>query len=107
MELHAAIYVDNCRVARSFNAHQPIARRSDPIEVHLPDLEILLAGGDDGVLHVQLLREALDRAPARVRMLDVGRLVQLEELELAVRQPEEPAPAFVLQTEPAVLLHGP
>src|SRR5437667_1652624 len=54
---------------------------------------------------MQLLRKALDRAPARVRMLDVGLLVQLEEFELAVRQPEELAPALALQAEPAVLLH--
>src|SRR6266699_1137604 len=105
MELYAAIYVDNRPVARSFHGHQPVARRADAVEVQLPHLEVLLAGGDDSVLHVEFFCEALDRAPARVRMLDIGRLVQLEELELLIGQLEKLPPAFALQAEPAVLPH--
>src|SRR6266699_2881667 len=104
MELYAAIWT-TARVARSFNAHQPVARRADTVEVQLPHLEVLLAGGDDRVLHVEFFREALDRAPARVRMLDVGRLVQLEEFQILIGQLEELPPALALQAEPAVLLH--
>src|SRR5205823_6568791 len=80
-----------------------VPRLADPVQVKLPHLEVLLAGGDDCVLHVEFFRKALDCAPARVRMLDVGPLVQLEEFELAVRQAEELSPALPLQAEPAVL----
>src|SRR5258706_6580552 len=82
---------------------EPVPGLPDPIEIHLPNLEVFLAGGDDGLLHVQLLREALHRAPAGVGMLDVGLLVQLEELELAVGQIEQLSPPLALKTEPAVL----
>src|SRR6267143_3849017 len=84
---------------------QAIARLADPVQVQLPHLEVLLAGIDHGVFHVQLPGETLDRAPARVGMLDVRLLVQLEELELAIRQPEELPPSRPLQAEPAVFLH--
>src|SRR5712671_6484285 len=84
---------------------QPVPRFTDPVQIQLPYLEILLAGIDHRVFHVQLLRETLDRAPARVGMLDVGLLVQLEELELAVRQAEKLPPALAFQAEPAVLFH--
>src|SRR5712691_7105548 len=94
-------------LSRSFNGHQPVARRADAVEVQLPHLEVLLAGGDDRVFHVEFFCEALDRAPARVRMLDIGRLVQLEELKLIIRQTEEFSPALALKAEPAVLLHDP
>src|SRR6266699_1304826 len=106
MELYAAIWT-TARVARSFNAHQPVARRADTVEVQLPHLEVLLARGDDRVLHVEFFREALDRAPARVRMLDIGFFVQLEELQILIGQLEELSPALALKPEPAVLLHDP
>src|SRR5712692_2640013 len=105
MELYAAIYVDDCRVARSFNAHQPVARRADAVEVQFPHLEVLLAGGDDRVLHVEFFREALDRAPAGVGMLDIGFFVQLEEFQIFGGELEELPPALALQAEPAVLFH--
>jgi hypothetical protein len=53
---------------------------------------------------VQLLREALDRAPPGVRVRDVGLLVQLEELEFVAGQPEQFPPALALEPEPTVLL---
>src|SRR6266705_1323208 len=84
---------------------QAIAGLADPVQVELPDLKILLAGGDHRVFHLQPLRKSLDRAPARVGVLDVGRLVQLEEFELSIAEPEELAPALALQAEPAVLFH--
>src|SRR6266568_6649798 len=105
MELCAAIYVDDCPAARSFNGHQPVARRADAVEVQFPHLEVLLAGGDHRVLHVEFFREALDRAPARVGMLDIGRLVQLEEFQILIGQLEELPPALALKAEPAVLFH--
>src|SRR5258708_20014439 len=83
----------------------PIPRFADPVQIHLPHLEVLLAGRDDGVLHVQLLGETLDRAPARIGMLDVGLLVQLEEFEIAVGEFEQSSPPLALETEPAVLFH--
>src|SRR6266487_1027451 len=104
MELYAAIWT-TARVARSFNAHQPVARRADAVEVQLPHLEVLLAGGDDRVFHVEFFREALDRAPARVGMLDIGLLVQLEEFQILIGQLEEFSPALALKAEPAVLSH--
>src|SRR5258708_32350748 len=104
MELYAAIWT-TARVARSFHGHQPVARRADAVEVQLPHLEVLLAGGDDRVLHVEFFCEALDRAPARVRMLDVGRLVQLEEFQILIRQLEEVSPALAPKPEPAMRLH--
>src|SRR6266700_5413935 len=105
MELYAAICVDNCPVARSFNAHQPVARRADAVEVQFPHLEVLLAGGDHRVLHVEFFREALDRAPARVGMLDIGFFMQLEELQILIGQLEELSPALALKAEPAVPPH--
>src|SRR6266581_9053000 len=104
MELYAAIWT-TARIARSFNAHQPVARRADAVEVQLPHLEVLLAGGDDRVFHVEFFCEALDRAPARVRMLDVGLLVQLEKFEIVAGQLEELPPALALKAEPAVPPH--
>src|SRR5712691_10374846 len=101
MELYAAIWT-TARVARSFNAHEPVARRADAVEVQLPHLEVLFAGGDDRVLHVEYFREALDRAPARVGMLDVGLLVQLEEFQILIGELEELPPALALKAEPAV-----
>src|SRR5712692_9138698 len=100
MELYAAIYVDDRRVARSFNAHQPVARRADTVEVQLPHLEVLLAGRDDRVLHVEFFCEALDRAPARVGMLDIGFFVQLEEFQIVAGKLEELSPALALKAEP-------
>src|SRR5437879_6078478 len=79
---------------------EPVPRRPDPVEIELPYRKILLARRHHCVLHVQPLGETLDRAPARVRVFDVGFLVQLEEFELAVRQPEELSPALPLQAEP-------
>src|SRR5256714_1896521 len=75
----------------------------DAVEVVLPDMEIAFAGGDRGVFHAQFPGELLYRAPAGVGMLDVGFAVQFEELELLVREAEEPAPAQPLEAEPAVL----
>src|SRR5262249_54318781 len=57
-------------------------RLADAVQIHLPHLQIPLARSDHGVFHVEPLREALDRAPAGVRVRDVRLLVQLEELEL-------------------------
>src|SRR2546428_6008767 len=105
MELYAAIYVDNRPVARSFHGHQPVARRADAVEVQFPHLEVLLAGGDDRVLDVEFFRETLDRAPARVGMLDVRFFVQLEEFEIVVGELEQFSPAMPLQAEPTVLSH--
>src|SRR3989442_8191691 len=102
MELYAAIWT-TARVARSFNAHQPVARRADAVEVQLPHLEVLLARGDDRVLHVEFFRKTLDRAPARIGMLDVRFFVQLEKFEIVAGQLEELPPALALQPEPAVL----
>src|SRR5712671_2067620 len=84
---------------------QPVPRFTDPVQIQLPYLEILLAGIDHRVFHVQLLGETLDRAPARVGMLDVGLLVQFEEFEIAVGEFEQSSPALALETEPAVLFH--
>src|SRR3979490_3273186 len=84
---------------------QPVAGLADAVRIHLPHGEILLAGRDDGVFHVHLLGEALDRAPARVGMLDVGFLVELEEFEIVVGEFEQLSPAMALQAEPAVFPH--
>src|SRR5437867_4102515 len=84
-----------------------IAGRSDPIEVVLPHVQVALAGLDHGVFHAQLPREFLHRAPAGVRVLDVGLGVQLEELELVVRKAEQLSPAQPLDAEPAVLSEQP
>src|SRR5256885_5322217 len=66
-------------------------------------MEIALACGDDRVLHAELARELLDRAPAGVRVLDVGFGVQLEELQRLVLQAKELAPAPALEAEPTPL----
>src|SRR6266550_7304033 len=84
-----------------------IAGRSDPVEIVLPHVQVALAGLDRGVLHAQLPREFLHRAPAGVRVLDVGLGVQLEELELVVREAEQLSPAQPLDAEPAVLSEQP
>src|SRR5688572_19257845 len=60
----------------------------DAVQVMLPDVEVALAGGDGGVFHAKLSSEFLHRAPAGVRMLDVGFGVQLKELELRFGQIE-------------------
>src|SRR5436309_2107194 len=84
-----------------------IAGRSDPIEIVLPHVQVALAGLDHGVFHAQLPREFLHRAPAGVRVLDVGLGVQLEELELVAREAEQLSPAQPLDAEPAVLSEQP
>src|SRR6267143_2321494 len=84
---------------------QAITRLADPVQVQLPHLEVLLAGIDHGVFHVQLPGETLDRAPARVGMLDVCIFVQLEEFEIVVGEFEKLSPAMPLKAEPAVFLH--
>src|SRR5436853_5599174 len=84
-----------------------IPGRSNPIEIVLPHEQVGLAGLDRGVFHAQLPREFLHRAPARVRVLDVGLGVQLEELKLVLRQPEQLPPAQPLDAEPAALSEQP
>src|SRR5437016_2592829 len=84
-----------------------IAGRSDSIEIVLPHEQVALAGLDRGVFHAQLPGEFLHRAPAGVRVLDVGLGVQLEELELVLRQPEQLPPAQPLDAEPAALSEQP
>src|SRR5882762_9074942 len=84
---------------------EPIPRLADPVQVQLPYLEVLLARIDHRVFHVQLPGETLDRAPARVGMLDVRLFVQLEEFEIVVGKLEQFSPALPLQAEPAVLFH--
>src|ERR1700704_2881213 len=78
-----------------------IPGRSNPIEIVLPHEQVGLAGLDRGVFHAQLPGEFLHRAPAGVRVLDVGLGVQREELELVLRQPEQLSPAQPLDAEPA------
>src|SRR3989442_4172715 len=78
-----------------------IAGRSDPIEVVLPHVQVALAGLDHGVFHAQVPGEFLHRAPAGVRVLDVGLAVQLEELELVARDADQRSPAQPLDTGPA------
>src|SRR5688572_28082085 len=73
----------------------------------LPDVKIIFARGNDRVLHVVLASEALDGAPALVAVLDVGLLVQLEEIELFVGELEELAPVVPLEPEPADLPEEP
>src|SRR5256885_5169009 len=70
-----------------------IARLRNAVQVMLPHMEVALAGGHRGIFHAQLSRELLHRAPAGVRMLDVGLGVQLEELELVVPEVEQASPA--------------
>src|SRR5688572_29926686 len=70
-------------------------------------MQVVFARGDHRVVHVQLFREALHGLPARVAVLDVGLLVQLEEVEVLVGQLEEPPPAMALQPEPPRLLKEP
>src|SRR5467141_2870626 len=84
-----------------------ISGLGNPIEIVLPHVQVALAGLDRGVLHAQLPREFLHRAPAGVRVLDVGLGVQLEELELVVREAEQLSPAQPLDAEPAVLSEQP
>src|SRR6267154_5690207 len=84
---------------------QPVARLADPVQVQLPYLEVLFAGIDHRVFHVQLFGETLDRAPARLGMFDVRLLVQLEEFEIVVGKLEQFSPALALQAEPAVPFH--
>src|SRR5258708_788287 len=79
-----------------------IPGRGDPIEIVLPHEQVALAGLHRGVFHAQLLGEFLHRAPAGVRVLDVGLGVQLEELELVARQREQLSPGQALDAEPAV-----
>src|SRR6266566_3761547 len=107
---HTPVYRTICRYmttpSRTFSTRTDrIPRLADPVQIHLPHLEVLLTGRDDGVFHVQLLGETLDRAPARVGMLDVCIFVQLEEFEIVVGEFEKLSPAMPLQAEPAVFLH--
>src|SRR6185436_20316676 len=78
-----------------------IAGGGDAVQVMLPHVQVALARDNRRVLHVELFREFLDRAPAGVGVLDVGLGMQLEELELVLAQPEQPAPAAALHAEPA------
>src|SRR5258708_12382245 len=48
---------------------QPVPRFTDPVQIQLPYLEILLAGIDHRAFHVQLLGETLDRPPPPPRTL--------------------------------------
>src|SRR5882672_6555174 len=84
---------------------QPVTRLADPVQIQLPYLEVPLAGIDHRVFHMQLPGETLDRAPARVGMLDVGLFVQLEEFEIVVGKLEQFPPTIPFQAEPAVLFH--
>src|SRR5258708_35550982 len=68
-----------------------------------PYVQVTLTGGDRRVFHAQLLGEFFHRAPAGVGVLDVGLGVQLEELELVVRELEQAPPALPLDAEPAAL----
>src|SRR5690242_6252435 len=68
--------------AKTLAITESVPGLADSVEVHLPHLKIPLARRHDRLLHVQLLREAFHRAPARVRVRDVGLLVQSEELQL-------------------------
>src|SRR5207248_2708095 len=81
------------RSASGAGAGAVIACRRYAVQVVLPDMEITLACCHDRVLHVQLARKLFNGAPSAVRVLDVRLGVELEELELLVSQPEEPAPA--------------
>src|SRR5215831_3943225 len=71
-----------------------VPRLGDAVEVEFPDAEIDLAGFDRGILHAVVGGEARHCLPARVGMLDVGRLMELEEIELFVAQAEELAPTL-------------
>src|SRR5207302_9358283 len=93
--------------ARNPSRTRCIPGRSNPIEIVLPHEQVGLAGLDRGVFHAQLPGEFLHRAPAGVRVLDVGFGVQLEELKLVLRQPEQLPPAQPLDAEPAVLSERP
>src|SRR5256712_6016981 len=90
-------------IARNPLRTRSIASRSDPIEIVLPHVQVALAGLDHGVFHAQSPREFLHRAPAGVRVLDVGLGVQLEELGLVVSEAEQLSPAQPLDAEPAGL----
>src|SRR5260221_1419741 len=68
-----------------------------------PYVQVTLTGGDRRVFHAQLFGEFLHRAPAGVGVLDVGLGVQLEELELVVRELEQAPPALPFDAEPAAL----
>src|ERR1700716_1358405 len=71
---------------------QTVARLTDPVQIQLPHLEVLLAGIDPRVFHVQLFGETLDRAPPRVGMFDVRLFVQFEEFEVIVGKLEQFSP---------------
>src|SRR5258707_12270924 len=68
-----------------------------------PYVQVTVTGGARRVFHAQLLGEFLHGAPAGVGVLDVGLGVQLEELELLVRELEQAPPALPLDAEPAAL----
>src|SRR6266568_1594055 len=80
-----------------------VAGLRDAVEVELPDAQVDLAGFDRGVLHAVLRRELCHRLPAHIRMLDIGLLVELEEIQLRVAEVEELGPALALEAEPAAL----
>src|SRR5258708_17251429 len=99
-------YMKQPAAPRANSTHaEPVTRLAYPVQVQLRYLEVLLARIDYRVYHVQLVGETLDRAPARVGMLDVGLFVQLEEFEIIVGKLEQFSPALPLQAEPAVLFH--
>src|SRR5262245_53824058 len=80
-----------------------VASVRDAAEIAFPDNQISLARADHGILHLEFLRVVLHRVPSLVRVLDVGFLVQLEELQLVVGQLEQLSPALALHPEPAAL----
>src|SRR5207253_10528744 len=75
----------------------------ETVEVELPDAQVGLAGFDRGVLHAVLRRELCHRLPTHVGVLDIGLLVELEEIELRGAEVEELGPALALEAEPAAL----
>src|SRR5689334_18502819 len=85
------------------SASVAIARRRYAVQVVLPDVEISLACCHDRVFHAELAGEFFHGAPAGIGVLDVRLGMELEELEILVRQLEEPAPASALEPEPAPL----
>src|SRR5215472_18285597 len=82
-----------------------VAGGGDTVQIMLPNDEVDPACLDHCVLHMLLGGKARNRLPAHLRMLDVGGLVKLEELELGIAEAEERLPAMALHAEPADLLH--
>src|SRR5262249_45267402 len=88
-------------------AFDGIPRGSDPVQIELPDEQILAAGFHHRIFHAQFAGEAGDRLPTRIGMDDIGLLMQLEKVELVVRKTDQLSPALPLQPEPAAFAHQP